>query len=106
MNNEKTIWGIHAGKTGDVESLLFHENVIALGWPKKGWTLKDKANHNFTFPEYIIQPGQICRVYTNEYHPEWCNFNYVFSNSAIWNNGGDCASLMDAQGKTIDEYCY
>ena len=28
--------GIHAGMTGDAESLFFQENEIALGWPKFG----------------------------------------------------------------------
>jgi hypothetical protein len=23
-----------------------------------------------------MQPGQVFRVYTNEYHPEWCGFSY------------------------------
>ena len=28
----ETIWGIHAGKTGDAETLFRQKNVIALGW--------------------------------------------------------------------------
>ena len=96
--------GVKGNTEPDEYVEIRNDDVVAI--QLKGWTLKDKANHQFTFPEYIIEPGEICRVYTNEYHPEWCNFNYVFSNSAIWNNGGDCASLMDAQGITIGEYCY
>lgn len=34
MNNDPTLWGIHAGKTGDAESLFLKHSVIALGWPK------------------------------------------------------------------------
>jgi hypothetical protein len=70
-----------------------------------GWTLRDIANHVFTFPSYVIQPGEVCRVYTNEFHPEWCGFNYG-SGSAIWNNPGDCAYLRNNQGQDIDTYCY
>lgn len=33
---EKTIWGIHAGKTGDAESLFLEKKVIALGWKDFG----------------------------------------------------------------------
>lgn len=72
----------------------------------KGWTLEDKAKHRFTFPDFVIQPGQVCRVYTNEIHPESCGFSFRFGRTAIWNNGGDCAYLRDAQGKLIVEYCY
>ena len=96
--------GEKGNKEPDEYADIRNDDVVII--QLKGWTLKDKTNHKFTFPEYIFGPGQICRVYTIEYHHEWCNFNYVFSFSAIWNNGGDCAPLMYAQGKTIGEYCY
>jgi competence protein ComEC len=71
----------------------------------ENWTLRDIANHIYTFPNFVIQPGQVCRIYTNEDHPEWCSFNYG-SGSAIWNNTGDCAYLHDSQFILIDDYCY
>lgn len=71
----------------------------------QNWTLRDIANHVYTFPAYLMQPGQTCRVYTNEVHPEWCNFNYG-SGVAIWNNTGDCAYVRDMNSSPIDEYCY
>jgi restriction system protein len=33
---EKTIWGIHAGKTGEEESLFLDKRVIAVGWVEFG----------------------------------------------------------------------
>jgi restriction system protein len=36
MEKEKTFWGIHAGKTGDAQSLFEKQNVVALGWDKMG----------------------------------------------------------------------
>ncbi len=69
------------------------------------WTLRDVADHIFTFPSFEIQPDQVCRVYTNEYHPEWCGFNYG-SGTAIWNNSGDTAYLRDSNGILIDDYSY
>ena len=36
MEKEKTFWGIHAGKTGDAESLFEQKNVVAIGWEKMG----------------------------------------------------------------------
>jgi len=71
----------------------------------EGWTLRDIANHIYSFPNYSILPGQVCRVYTNEHHPDWCGFNYG-SGTAIWNNSGDCAYLHDNQSNLIDDYCY
>jgi len=69
------------------------------------WTLRDIANHVYTFPSFIMQPNQVCRVYTNQNHPESCGFNYG-SGSAIWNNTGDCAYLRNGQANPIDNYCY
>jgi len=69
------------------------------------WTLRDEASHIFTFPSFVIQPGQVCRVYTNQDHPEYCGFNY-HSGVAIWNNGGDCAYLHASSNTLIDQYCY
>ena len=34
--HEKTIWGIHGGKTGDADSLFLKKSFIALGWHKCG----------------------------------------------------------------------
>lgn len=70
-----------------------------------GWTLSDQANHSFSFPSFVISVSQVCRVYTNENHPEWCGFNYG-SAGAIWNNTGDCATLRDVKNTLVDEYCY
>lgn len=33
---EKTIWGIHAGRTGDADSLFLKGGYIAIGWPQMG----------------------------------------------------------------------
>ena len=69
------------------------------------WTLRDAADHIFTFPSFVIQPDQVSRVYTNQNHPEWCGFNYG-SGSPIWNNTGDTAYLRDSNGILIDDYSY
>jgi len=70
-----------------------------------GWTLRNSGSHVFTFPNHLMQPGQVCRVYTNEDHPEWCGFSYG-SESAIWNYADGCAYLWDSVGTLIDPYCY
>jgi competence protein ComEC len=71
----------------------------------QNWTLRDNANHIFTFPSFVMTPGKVCRVYTNEYHSEWCGFDY-HSGSPIWNNDGDTAYLKDAMGNLISQYTY
>ena len=33
---ETTIWGIHAGKTGDADTLFLKGNTIGIGWDPMG----------------------------------------------------------------------
>ncbi|MBE0696891.1 MAG: lamin tail domain-containing protein, partial [Anaerolineaceae bacterium] len=71
----------------------------------QSWTLADTAGHTFTFPSFSIQANQVCRVYTNQDHPESCGLNY-HSNLPIWNNTGDCAYLKNASAQLVSSYCY
>jgi len=71
----------------------------------KDWTLSDDENHIFTFPNFILGPGQHCRVYTDLYSPTTCGFSF-FNPSPIWENDQDCAYLKDPLGETISTYCY
>jgi len=106
--------------TGQVEIIHIHWDGVGNSEPDEyveirntggspvqlaGWTLSDAANHVFTFPLFVMAPGQTCRVYTNEVHPEYCGFSYG-SGTAIWNNSGDTATLRDNQGKVVDTYSY
>ena len=93
-----------AGSSEPDEYVLI-ENDDSFPIQLNNWTLRDEANHIFTFPSFVIQPNQQCRVYTNENHPEWCGFNYG-SASAIWNNSGDTAYLRDSNGTLIDDFNY
>jgi len=34
--HDKTVWGIHAGKTGDADTLFLKDNCVAIGWSKMG----------------------------------------------------------------------
>ncbi len=55
---EKTIWGIHAGKTGDADSLFLKHNFIALGWLKVGDLSKIKADREeFKKKVALVYPG-------------------------------------------------
>ncbi len=73
-----------------------------------GWVLKDisEGYPSFTFPSYVLAPGESIRVYTNEYHPEWGGFSFEYS-QAIWNNSEpDVAVLYDNQGKEVSRRSY
>lgn len=36
MSHDRTLWGIHAGRTGDADSLFLEKNVVAIGWAGLG----------------------------------------------------------------------
>jgi len=71
----------------------------------KDWTLRDIENHVYYFPDYIIHPGQFCRIYTNEYHSGTCGFTFNHP-APIWEDDGDCAFIKDSLGNLVDEFCF
>ena len=93
-----------AGSSEPDEYVLI-ENDDSFPIQLNNWTLRDEANHIFTFPSFVIQPNQQCRIYTNEYHADSCGFNYG-SGIAIWNNSGDTAYLRNSNGTLIDDFGY
>lgn len=61
---EQTVWGIHAGRTGDADSLFLKNNVVAIGWHEMGDLSKltcereaYKAAVTNSYPQ--IKPGAI-----------------------------------------------
>jgi hypothetical protein len=71
-----------------------------------GWRLNaGNPGQDFFFPDFVLQPGQMCRVYTNEVHPETGGFSF-YSGRAIWNNKGDCGYLYDGSRNLVSQSCY
>jgi restriction system protein len=52
-DSEKTIWGIHGGRTGDADTLFLKKNLIALGWHAMGDLSRLKADRE-VFKNAII----------------------------------------------------
>lgn len=61
---ESVVWGIHAGRTGDADSLFLQENVVAIGWHQMG-DLSQLPNDRDAFKAAVIhtypdaKPGAI-----------------------------------------------
>ena len=71
-----------------------------------GWRLNaDDPGQDFIFPAFVLQPGQSCRVYTNEIHSEFCGFSFG-SGKAIWSNKGECGHLYDASKTEVSTKCF
>jgi hypothetical protein len=60
----------------------------------------------FHFPAgLIMQPGQVCRVYTDEVHPEWCGLSFGYGRSGVWNNSEpDAAVLFDGDEAVVSRW--
>jgi competence protein ComEC len=74
----------------------------------EGWVLIDisEGYPSFTFPTYVLEPGESIRVYTNEIHPEYGGFSFG-SGKAVWNNSSpDTAVLYNAQGQEVSRKSY
>jgi len=70
-----------------------------------GWQLRDDDENVFVFPSFLMEPGQSCKVYTDEIHPESCGFSFEHD-QAIWGNSGDVVELVDPSGTVVDKGCW
>jgi hypothetical protein len=96
--------------TSEADEYVEIKNFGASAVDLAGWTLKDTADGTptFTFPSFLLQPGQTIRVYTNQVHQEWGGFSFG-RGSAIWSNNTtdpDRAGLFNAQGVLLSEKSY
>ncbi len=56
--NDTTIWGIHAGKTGNADALFKQKNCVAIGWAKMGNLAEIPANREAFKKRYeLAYPG-------------------------------------------------
>ncbi len=71
----------------------------------KGWTLRDAADHVFTFPQFTLAAGHSVKVHTGSGSDSSTDL-YWGSGSYIWNNDGDTATLKKSGGTTADRCSY
>lgn len=71
-----------------------------------GFTLKDEANHIYTFPAVGLEPGRTLRIYSGEGRDSGDALYWGLRDDAVWNNSGDTAYLRDPRGKLVDSFRY
>lgn len=82
------------------------KNVGSAAQSMAGWHIVSvRAGQSYAFPAVSIAAGQTCRVYTNQLHPEWCSLSWG-RGSAVWNNAGDRANLVDPAGNVVSTVGY
>lgn len=75
------------------------------------WLINAEANQNwYVFPEFTIQPGQSCRLYTNEINDDSCvpeSFLTPLDDWEVWDNTADCGFLYDyLEANPVSTKCY
>ena len=71
-----------------------------------GYTLKDEANHIYTFGDFAAQPGASFRLHTGQGQDSPIELYWGLVNESVWNNDSDTAFLRDAQGALVDSLGY
>lgn len=71
-----------------------------------GYTIKDEANHIYTFPEIRLKQWGVVKLYSGQGTDTDTALHWGLENDSVWNNGGDTAYLRDAEGRLVDSYGY
>lgn len=71
-----------------------------------GYTLKDEANHIYTFGPFRLVAGARVRLRSGQGQDSEEELYWGFVGQSVWNNGGDTAYLRDPQGNLVDVYAY
>jgi hypothetical protein len=70
-----------------------------------GWTLRDAADHTYTFPAFTLPPGEVVSVWTGRGADDPNNL-FWGRRQAVWNNTGDTATLADPTGAVRHSFSY
>jgi hypothetical protein len=75
------------------------------------WTLRDKANHVYKFPSFVLPAHKSVEIHTgtgrNSAASLYWGHKPPGSASYVWNNSGtETATLKNAAGKTVDSRSY
>lgn len=72
------------------------------------WVLKDEsASHRYSFPDgFTLRPGASARIHTGCGDDTATILYWCVSGSAVWNNDGDTAFLLDPGGNIVYSYAY
>ncbi len=74
-----------------------------------GWTVKDEANHIYTFPDFNLAGDATVTLYTGAGIDTTAELYWDSSGyrcNAIWNNDGDTLYLRDISGNLVISYSY
>ncbi len=72
----------------------------------EAWWLHDEYGWRYTFSAFSLAGGASVRIHSGCGNGTPDDLYWCRDETAIWNNGGDCATLLDSQGVIVHQYCY
>jgi lamin tail-like protein len=70
-----------------------------------GWSLTNRTGNVYVFPVFTLQPGAMLKVHTGA-DTDSVTHLYISSDSPLWNDERDRATLRDLAGSLIDRCSY
>lgn len=81
-------------------------NTLDAAVDMSGWMLRDEGSkHLFNFIDFTLAAGAEVQLWTKQGDEDAANL-YWGSRSAIWNNAGDTAVLLNADGVEVSRYSF
>ena len=71
-----------------------------------GYTLKDEANHIYTFGNFNVNSGAAFRLHSGQGQNTDTELYWGLVGESVWNNDSDAAFLRDQDGALVDMYAY
>jgi hypothetical protein len=100
----EAVYGVAITNVSWIDEWVLISNIGADAQDLNGWTLKDEQGHSYAFPEgFVLEPGDGVMVHTNVGNDTNDDLYWNMGNP-IWNNAGDVATLMDAEGNVVSQY--
>lgn len=67
-----------------------------------GRAVKDSYGHRFVFPAFSLKPAKSVRLRTGQGKNTATDLYWGQTETYIWNNDGDTATLLNAKGRPVD----
>jgi competence protein ComEC len=105
------IWYVHYDAEGNDWNNLNDEYVViknngSTDMDMTGWTLRDVANHVYTFPSGFTLAAEASATIHTGSGTNTSDHLYWGSGAPIWNNDHDTAYLRDRNGDLVDSYSW
>lgn len=71
-----------------------------------GWSITDEYGWVYTFEKYVLEARSTTKLRSGCGKNTQVDLFWCRSETAVWNNDGDCVYLRDAAGEARGEYCY